>query len=120
MDRATRDRLITDLGRKVADDVSACLDRTSSLMPDASAHFAIALSAAAVAIGRATGFSQVMGRELGMTCTPEELVDGIWDLLRPMALKSAGGSDADFRALLAKVGAVSSPRRKAALVGEGR
>lgn len=95
---ATRapDHILTDLARKAADDVSAAIRRTAALVNDPRDLLYIALAGTAAASGLASGFAQMCAPD----ADPEESVDALWAVLRPMIVLVAGGGSADFRELL--------------------
>lgn len=96
------DHIVRDLSNKAADDTHAAIERTARLLSDPNDMFGVALGACAAALGLATGFSHLgYGKEL----TPEQLVDGLWSVLRPMALKACGGSPEPFRQMIADLNA---------------
>lgn len=97
------DHIVNDLMRKCGDDVGQRIKMSTQFFPDAGDRLAVALSACGVAIGMAAGFGQVRIDQVGEPpMPPEEAVDTMLALLRPIALMALGGSDADFRALLEK------------------
>lgn len=98
------EHILVDLSRKCGDDVADRIRMTTMLVDRPSEAMMIAMSAAGAAIGWAAGFSQKAIAGQGEQPTPDQHIDMMWNLLRPIALKAMGGSDADFRALLAKVG----------------
>lgn len=90
------DEILIDLARKAAGDAEAAVRRTASLLNTPQDLFYIALSATASCAGAATGYAQLCAGN----ADPEEAVDALWSVLRPMVLMVAGGGSADFRALL--------------------
>lgn len=92
------DHIISDLSRKLGDDVAQRIRMTTQLVDSAGDRFAVAIMACGTSIGWAAGFSQQKIADPDMT--PEQHVDLMWAILRPIALAALGGSDADFRELL--------------------
>lgn len=99
MNRAP-DHIVSDLARKVGDEVASRIKLTASLLSDPSEQLAVALMAAGSAIGWAAGFADIKLRTKGDNMSPDEAVDLMWNLLRPIALTTMGGDDADLRELL--------------------
>ena len=85
-----------DLGRKLSDDVGACIRRTVSLCADPRDAFGVSLYAAAASLGCLASFGKMIGEPLAA----EQQVDELWTILRPMVLLGLGGSGDDFAALL--------------------
>jgi hypothetical protein len=97
------DQIITDLSRKCSQDVAQRINMTTQLCDDPADMMMIAISACATSLGAASGFvSSLVRQATGEDASPDALVDGLWEMLRPMALKAVGGSDADFRSMLEK------------------
>lgn len=91
------DQILRDLARKLSDDVSDAIHRAAALTyGEPQDAFFLALSAAASAGGAVSGFAQRCMPD----CSPEQAVDQVWAILRPMMLHANGGGDADLRALL--------------------
>lgn len=103
------DHITQDLCRKAADDVRGILERTAALLDDPADRMMIAIFASGECIGSAGGFcAALIKRDTGQGADPEEVVDALWEMIRPSALKSCGGSDEPFRKLLARVEAAQS------------
>jgi hypothetical protein len=99
------EHVLRDLGRKCADDVTGVIHRAAALTwADPQDCFFLALSAAASATGAVSGFAQRCMPDM----TPEQAMDQVWSLLRPMMLASFGNC-ADLDKLLA---AAPKSRRK--------
>ena len=94
------DHIMRDLARKIAEDVNDRLKQCEQFLPAPVDRMMLALSATGVAIGRASAHSQVKLDSAGDVLTPDQHVDLMWAIIRPIALSVMGGSDADFQKLL--------------------
>lgn len=98
-----RDRLpshvIGDLGKKAAGDSFAAIQRVTALASSADDKMQITLFPVAGIFGLLAGFAQATIQE---ETSIEDVIDGLWLLIRPMALYSLGGDKAGFEAMLAK------------------
>jgi S-methylmethionine-dependent homocysteine/selenocysteine methylase len=85
-----RNQIISDVGKKCADDVSAAIRRNMQLADGAREQMVVGMYAAAAAIGAATGaLGAFMGRPSTLTA---EQVDEAWSgILRPMVLGEFAG-----------------------------
>jgi len=101
---ATQRQIVRDLAHKASDDTQAAIRRAWQFArsPFDMMEMATMSSACALAYAAAS-----MNAHLGAGHSAEEVTDALWQLLRPMVLKTLGGSDADFKALLAQVEAAS-------------
>lgn len=108
------EHIVRDLTQKVGDDTAAAINRSVSLLVTPQDHWAVALGAAGAAVGSASGFAQVIYPDL----SPEQQVDLIWTIMRPLALAAAGGDRADLRALLRQCRGSGDPEKDVARMDE--
>lgn len=84
----TPDHIIGDIGRKLADDISAACHRNINLVWDQKAAFIVSTYGAVAALGVCSGSLAAM---LGGKKSPSEMTDALWETLRPMVLNTFGG-----------------------------
>lgn len=94
------DHITKDLCAKAAQDISEAIRLTCELVDAPSERMMIAISATGNGLAWAAAFLTVMMIEDGKTADPEAVVDGLWEMLRPIVLSAAGGTDEPFKALL--------------------
>lgn len=96
------DHILRDLSAKVADDVADRIRMSAQFLPDPSQKMMLAIAAVGTAMGYAAGFSDMKLALAGQKMTPDESVDLMIRIARPIALAALGGDDADFQELLTK------------------
>lgn len=94
--RHAPDHILRDLQRKTGDDVGARIRQTASLLHHPSDMLTMALSGAGTSMGMAAGFAGHVHGDL----SPDQLVDLMWEIMRPVALASLGGSRAELDKVL--------------------
>jgi hypothetical protein len=98
------DHITKDLCRKACEDVQATVDRTAALLPDPADRMMVAISAASGSLASAAGYAAALvKRDTGSDPSPEDVVDTLWQMLRPGILSAAGGDRRPFEDLLARV-----------------
>lgn len=90
------DHIMRDLSRKAGDDTAAIVSRVARLLMEPGDKMMIAISCAGHAIGAAAGYAELAAPG----DKPEDYVDLMWAILRPIALHALGGDSADFDKLL--------------------
>lgn len=105
---SARAAIIRDLSAKCSDDVQAAVRRVWQFAESTEEMMELGLMAAASALAYASAATQ--SHLKADDCTPAEVTDALWAMLRPMALKILGGGDGEFRQLLARVEAAQADK----------
>jgi hypothetical protein len=99
------EQILRDLCRKTGHDCEAAVSRTAGLATEPSDQMMIAIWAAAGPLGAAAGYVAALTEQAtGSRPGPENTADALWEMLRPLVLKTSGGSDKPFLDLLASMG----------------
>jgi hypothetical protein len=98
------DQITKDLCSKAQDDCLAAVERSSQFLDDPADRMMVAVSASAGCFAAASGYISAMVKaQTGEFAEPAAAIDALWEMIRPIVLKSSGGDDAPYLALLEKM-----------------